>query len=87
MEHHSNLVPWQKVTKIKNAKLEYMYINGDFEITDEEINKKITDKTKIVSITEISNVLGVKTPLEKIIKRAHEVGAIVIVFSQRCFYT
>ena len=79
MEHHSNLVPWQKVTKIKNAKLEYMYINGDFEITDEEINKKITDKTKIVSITEISNVLGVKTPLEKIIKRAHEVGAIVIV--------
>ena len=79
MEHHSNLVPWQKVTKIKNAKLEYMYINRDFEITDEEINKKITDKTKIVSITEISNVLGVKTPLEKIIKRAHEVGAIVIV--------
>ena len=64
MEHHSNLVPWQKVTKIKNAKLEYMYINRDFEITDEEINKKITNKTKIVSITEISNVLGVKTPLE-----------------------
>ena len=66
MEHHSNLVPWQKVTKIKNAKLEYMYINENYEITDEEINKKITDKTKIVSITEISNVLGIKTPLEKI---------------------
>jgi len=79
MEHHSNLVPWQKVTKIKNAKLEYMYINENYEITDEEINKKITEKTKIVSITEISNVLGVKTPLEKIIKRAHDVGAVVIV--------
>lgn len=79
MEHHSNLVPWQKVTKIKNAKLEYMYINENYEITDEEINKKITDKTKIVSITEISNVLGIKTPLEKIIKRAHDVGAVVIV--------
>lgn len=56
-----------------------MYINENYEITDEEINKKITDKTKIISITEISNVLGIKTPLEKIIKRAHDVGAVVIV--------
>lgn len=55
-----------------------MYINENYEITDEEINKKITDKTKIVSITEISNVLGIKTPLEKIIKK-HDVGAVVIV--------
>lgn len=79
MEHHSNIVPWQKVTKLKEAKLEYLYINDNYEITEEEINKKINKNTKIVSITQISNVLGVKTPIEKIIKAAHNVGAIVIV--------
>lgn len=79
MEHHSNIVPWQKVTKLKEAKLEYLYINDNYEITEEEINKKINKNTKIVSITQISNVLGIKTPLDKIIKAAHNVGAIVIV--------
>ena len=78
MEHHSNIVPWQKVTKLKEAKLEYLYINDNYEITEEEINKKINKNTKIVSITQISNVLGIKTPLD-IIKAAHNVGAIVIV--------
>ena len=57
MEHHSNLVPWQKVSKVTRANLKYMYINENFEITDEEIENKITDKTKIVGITHISNVL------------------------------
>ena len=46
MEHHSNLVPWQKVTKKTGSKLNYMYINDEFELTDEEIENKITDKTK-----------------------------------------
>lgn len=79
MEHHSNLVPWQKVCKKTGAKLNYMYINEEFEITEEEIKKKITDKTKIVSITHISNVLGTINNIEKIIKVAHKKGAIVIV--------
>lgn len=57
MEHHSNLVPWQKVCKTKGSKLNYMYINNEFEISDEEIESKITDKTKIVGITHVSNVL------------------------------
>lgn len=57
MEHHSNLVPWQKVAKVTNSKLNYMYINKEFEISDEEIESKITDKTKIVGITHISNVV------------------------------
>lgn len=56
MEHHSNLVPWQKVTKQTGSKLQYMYINNQFEIEDKEIETKITDKTKIVSITHVSNV-------------------------------
>ena len=79
MEHHSNLVPWQKVSNVKNAKLKYMYINENFEISDEEIENKITNKTKIVSITHVSNVLGTINNIEKIIKYAHKKGAIVIV--------
>lgn len=79
MEHHSNLVPWQKVCKQTGAKLNYMYINNEFEITEEEIESKITDKTKIVSITHVSNVLGTINNIEKIIKYAHKKGAIVIV--------
>ena len=57
MEHHSNLVPWQRVAKQTQSKLNYMYINDNFEISDEEIKSKITDKTKIVGITHVSNVL------------------------------
>ena len=79
MEHHSNLVPWQKVAKSKNATLKYMYINEEYELSDEEIENKITDKTKIVSITQVSNVLGTINNVEKIIKTAHRHGAIVIV--------
>lgn len=79
MEHHSNLVPWQKIAKTKEAKLTYMYINNDYEISDEEIKNKITDKTKIVGITHVSNVTGTVNNIEKIIKYAHKKGAVVIV--------
>ena len=79
MEHHSNLVPWQKVTKATESKLKYMYINENFELSDEEIESKITDKTKIVGITHVSNVLGTINNVKKIIKYAHKKGAIVIV--------
>ena len=79
MEHHSNLVPWQKVTKKTGSKLKYMYINENYEIPDEEIENKITEKTKIVGITHISNVLGTINNVKKIIKYAHKKGAIVIV--------
>ena len=79
MEHHSNLVPWQKMTKQTGSKLKYMYINENYEITDEEIENKITEKTKIVGITHVSNVLGTINNVKKIIKYAHKKGAIVIV--------
>ena len=79
MEHHSNLVPWQFVTQKTNSKLKYMYINDEYEITDEEIKSKITDNTKIVGITHVSNVLGTINDVEKIIKYAHKKGAIVVV--------
>lgn len=79
MEHHSNLVPWQKVTKATGSKLNYMYINENYEISDKEIESKITDKTKIVGITHVSNVLGTINNVKKIIKYAHKKGAVVIV--------
>ena len=79
MEHHSNLVPWQKVAKTTGSNLKYMYINDMYEIMDEEIENKITDKTKIVCITHVSNVLGTINNIKKIIKCAHKKGAIVVV--------
>lgn len=79
MEHHSNLVPWQYVSRKTGSTLEYMYINKGGELTDEEIDSKIVEGTKIVGITHVSNVLGTINPIEKIIKKAHSVGAISIV--------
>ena len=79
MEHHSNLVPWQYVTKKTESILKYMYINDEYEISENEIKEKITDKTKIVGITHVSNVLGIINNVKQIIKYAHSKGAIVIV--------
>lgn len=78
-EHHSNLVPWQQVVRAKGAILKYLYLNEDGIISEEEIESKITNKTKIVSVTHVSNVLGTINPVDKIIKRAHEVGAVAII--------
>lgn len=79
MEHHSNLVPWQYVTQKTNSKLKYIYINDNYELSKKEIEEKITDKTKIVGITHISNVLGTINNVKEIIKYAHKKGAIVII--------
>ncbi len=78
MEHHSNLVPWQFVTKQTESKLSYMYINDNFELSIDEIKEKITDKTKIVGITHVSNVLGTINPVKEIIDYAHKKGAVVV---------
>lgn len=79
MEHHSNLVPWQNVCRVNNAKLEYMYVNDEGIIDEDEINKKIVPGVKLIGITHVSNVLGTINPVREIIKKAHDVGAIVVV--------
>ena len=79
MEHHSNLVPWQYVTKKTGSTLKYMYINDEYELSEEEIKNKITDKTKIVAITHVSNVLGTINNVKEIIRYAHKKGAVVVV--------
>lgn len=78
-EHHSNLIPWQLVARAKKAILKYMYVNEDGEITQDEIRNKITSKTKLVSITHVSNALGTINPVKEIIDYAHSMGAKVIV--------
>lgn len=78
-EHHSNLIPWQIVARAKKATLKYMYVNENGEISEEEIKNKITEKTKLVSITHVSNALGTINPVKEIIEYAHSKGAKVIV--------
>ena len=79
MEHHSNLIPWQQVCRRTGAKLVYLRPDDDFCITPAEIEAKIGPATKIVSVTQVSNVLGVQNDIEAIAARAHEVGALCIV--------
>ena len=79
MEHHSNLLPWQEVGKKTGAKLVFLEPDKTGFISDEEIKAKITEKTKLVSLAHISNVLGRKNPVEKVIKVAHDVGAVAVI--------
>lgn len=79
MEHHSNLIPWQQVCRVKGAKLVYLYPNDEGVITDEEIAAKIGPKTKIAAAAEVSNVLGVRNPVEKIAAAVHVQGGYMVV--------
>ena len=79
LEHHSNMLPWQMVAKATGAKLVFLECEEDGEITKAEIDSKINENTKIVACTQISNVLGIPTPIEYIIEKAHSVGAIAVV--------
>ena len=79
MEHHSNLIPWQQVCRSCGAKLVYLYPNPDGVITESAMDKKIGPRTKIVSVAHVSNVLGVKNPIEELAKRVHAHGGYMIV--------
>ena len=79
MEHHSNLLPWQRLAKEKKARLVFMEPDESGVISDKEIEEKIGAKTKIVAIAQVSNVMGIRNPVEKIIERAHSVGAVVLI--------
>jgi cysteine desulfurase/selenocysteine lyase len=79
MEHHANLIPWQQLAKRSGADLKWFGVTTDGRLDESNIDSLITSKTKIVAITQQSNVLGTINNLNRIIKKAHEVGAIVIV--------
>lgn len=78
-EHHSNLVPWQFVAKTTGATLKYIYLEQDGNLSAEDIENKITERTKIVAVTQVSNVLGLKNDIQGIVKKAHSVGAIAVI--------
>ena len=78
-EHHSNLVPGQFVARTKGATLKYIYLEEDGNLSQEDIATKITDRTKIVAVTQVSNVLGLKNDVQDIVKKAHSVGAVAVV--------
>lgn len=77
-EHHSNLVPWQRVAHATGARLVYLYPGPDGRLTEEELSRKISANTKIVAVAQVSNVLGLEAPVEAIVSRAHAVGAVVV---------
>ena len=79
MEHHSNIVPWQMLCEEKGAVLKIIPINAEGEIIFEKFEKLLSDKTKIVSVVHVSNTLGTINPVKKIISKAHEFGAVVLV--------
>ena len=79
LEHHSMIVPLQKIASQKKAKLKFLYLNDDYQINTKEIEEKITKKTKIVGLSTVSNVLGTITDYQNIIKKAHSVGAVTII--------
>jgi cysteine desulfurase/selenocysteine lyase len=79
MEHHSNLIPWQQLALRKKATLKYIPMQPDGHIELEDVEKTITDKTKIVAIAYVSNVLGVVNPIKAIAEIAHRHGAVIAV--------
>ena len=78
MEHHSNIIPWQQAVAKTGAVLKFVYLK-DGELDMDDLEAKITDQTKFVSITHVSNVLGVINPVKEIGQIAHRHGAIMVV--------
>ncbi|MFB9973160.1 cysteine desulfurase [Allobacillus sp. SKP2-8] len=79
MEHHSNIIPWQQVAKETGAKLKYLPLYEDGTISLDDVRETVTDRTKIVAVTHVSNVLGTINPIKEIAEIAHEHGAVIAV--------
>ncbi len=79
MEHHSNIVPWQLLTERKGATLRWFGLTDDGRLDLSGIDSLITERTKVVALTWVSNMLGTINPVAEIARRAHEVGALVVV--------
>jgi cysteine desulfurase/selenocysteine lyase len=78
MEHHANLIPWQELAKRTGAELVWFKVTDDGRLDFSNIDELISEKTKIVALTHQSNVLGTINPLDRIVKRTHDVGALFI---------
>jgi cysteine desulfurase / selenocysteine lyase len=79
MEHHSNLVPWQQLAERTGATLRHIPITDDGQLVLGSLDSLLSEKTKIVAVASVSNVLGTINPVAEIVRRAHTVGAVVLV--------
>ncbi|MPZ93838.1 MAG: SufS family cysteine desulfurase [Propionibacteriales bacterium] len=79
MEHHSNIVPWQLLTERKGATLRWFGLTDEGRLDLTDIDSLVNERTKVVSLVWVSNMLGTVNPVADIVRRAHEVGAIVVV--------
>ena len=79
LEHHSSVLPWMQICKKKNAKLVYVPLNEEGRITVEAFKSVITDKTKVVAMTYVSNVMGYVTPIKEIIDIAHSYNNVIVI--------
>src|SRR6476469_68831 len=78
MEHHSNIVPWQLLTERTGATLRWFGITDDGHLDLSNLDELVTERTKVVSLTWVSNMLGTINPVPEIARRAHQVGALVV---------
>lgn len=78
MEHHSNQLPWRMVAEKTGATVKYLLCDSKGHITDEDMDEVFSERTRLVAITQVSNVLGIKTPVDKIVSRAKKCGAVVV---------
>jgi cysteine desulfurase/selenocysteine lyase len=79
LEHHANIVPWQQLASAKGAKLRVIPVDDSGQVLLDEYAKLLNDRTKIVSVTQVSNALGTVVPVKQIVEMAHRVGAIALV--------
>ena len=79
IEHHANTVPWQVLCEEKGAKLKVIPVNDDGELIMEEYDRLLTDKTRIVAVNHVSNVLGTINPVKEVTVKAHKAGAKVLI--------
>ena len=77
--HHSNILPWQMVSRQTGAKLVYLECQPDGSYRDEDMEALVTEKTKIAAMPQISNVLGRRNPVEKLTKLVHEKGGVIVI--------
>ena len=78
MEHHSNLLPWQMVSRRTGAELKFLECGQDGELTEEQIRKAFTSRTRLTAVTQVSNVFGRENPIKEIVRIAHEHGDVVV---------
>ncbi|ALX47174.1 cysteine desulfurase [Lentibacillus amyloliquefaciens] len=79
MEHHSNLIPWQQAAKATGATLKYVSLQNDGTVSLDDVRETVTQNTKLVAMTHVSNVLGTVNPIKEITDIAHQNGAVMVV--------